>query len=242
MEITNSQPSDNEPEKCPDTTAPFLFSQGTIDALTEAERRGEYTLERVRLVRPELIDEVIRLRGQFIGQLRIAKILGVHHRTVAAIDQAYPERIDEEKRKRVAKLRSVADKLVELVDENPESVPPNVRCLAASQLIDKAELLAGGPTQRIDVGPPIDIHAVFQNFHEEMTRMVPEAKAAGRKLTAVEKARADALLDAVNFALTGQTPKLIDIAPVNHGVKNSETGFDGRKDLAISDVEEPPCA
>src|SRR5262245_43916346 len=91
-------------------TTPFLFSQSTINALTEAERSGEYTLERVRLVKPELIDQVIRLRSQFIGQLRIAKILRVHHRTVAAIDQAYPERIEQEKRKRVAKLRSAADK------------------------------------------------------------------------------------------------------------------------------------
>lgn len=242
MEITNSQPSANEPPNCENRRAPFLFSQSAIDAITEAERRGEYTLERVRLVRPELIDQVIKLRSQFIGQLRIAKILGVHHRTVAAIDQAYPERIEEEKRKRVAKLRSAADKLVELVDENPESVPPNVRCLAASQLIDKAELLAGGPTQRIDVGPPIDIHAAWTSFHEEMTRVMAEARAAGRKLTAVEKARADAFLDTMNFALTGHAPKFIDIAPDNQAAKTLETGFAGEKDSAISDVEEPPCS
>src|SRR5262245_103883 len=168
MEITNSEASAKEPEKRSDTTTPFLFSQTTIDALTEAERRGEYTLERVRLVRPEVIDEVIRLRGQFIGQLRIAKILGIHHRTVAAIDQAYPERIEQEKRKRVAKLRSVADKLVELVDESPETVPANVRCLAASQLYDKAQLLDGGATANlaIDITPRVNWNASFKKFED----------------------------------------------------------------------------
>jgi hypothetical protein len=224
MDTIDGQEPAKESLQCGDTTAPFLFSQSTIDALTEAERRGEYNLERIRLVRPELIDEVISLRSQFIGQLRIAKILGVHHRTVAAIDQAYPERIEQEKRKRVAKLRSAADKLVELVDDNPESVPPNVRCLAASQLIDKAELLAGGPTQRIDFTPPIDIHAAFQKFHEEVNRVASEARAAGRELNAVEMARVDALLDALNFGLTGHVPKLIDIAPVNAVVEASEIG------------------
>ena len=123
-------------------------------------------MERVREVKPELIDEVIRLRGQYIGQLRIAKILGLHHRTIAAIDRAYPERMDAERRNRVARLRSTADKLVELVGwTNPESFfPPNVRCLAASQLYDKAQLLDGGPTANlaIDLNHRFDIQRLFQ--------------------------------------------------------------------------------
>ena len=120
-QIDKTNGGDSEPDPL------FLFSPETIEQLTDAERRGEYTLERLRKLRPEAIEETIRLRGQCVGQLRIAKLLRLHHRTIAAIDRAYPERIEAERRNRVAMLRSTADTLVELVAENPSSVPPNVR-------------------------------------------------------------------------------------------------------------------
>ena len=200
-------------------TAPFLFSQSTIDALTEAERRGEYTLERVRLVRPELIDEAIRLRGQFIGQLRIAKILGIHHRTVAAIDQAYPERIEQEKRKRVAKLRSAADKLIELVDDSPETVPANVRCLAASQLYDKAQLLDGGATANlaIDITPRVDWNASFKKFENIIKEIEALWKAGAIDIPKLNELSWDAL----------------------HALQD-ETGFRGGNDPSKRNIEQPP--
>ena len=142
--------------------APFLFSEQTIAELTAAERRGEYTLERLREQKPELIDEIIRLRGQWVGQIRIGKICKVHHRTVAAVCMAYPEEIQQEQRRRVSRLRSAADKLVELVDENPESVPPNVRCLAASQLFDKAQLFDSQPTEITEHRERVNIFAEFR--------------------------------------------------------------------------------
>src|SRR5207247_11122954 len=100
------------------------------------ERQSEYTLERLRKLRPEVIPEVIRLRGEHCGLLRISKIVRMHHKTVSAICAEYPGQIAQEQQRRVNRLRSAADKLVELVDDSPESVPPNVRALAASQLID----------------------------------------------------------------------------------------------------------
>ena len=66
--------------------------------------------------------------------------------------------------------------------------------------------------------------------------MAAEAHAAGRELSAVEKARMTALLDALNFGLTGQVPKLIDIAPLNQAVEALETGSAEEKDLSISAV------
>jgi hypothetical protein len=199
-------------------TAPFLFSEQTIEALTEAERRGEYTLERIRQVRPELIDEVINLRGQLIGQLRIAKLLGVHHRTVAAIDQAYPEDIATARKKRAATLNSTADKIVETVADNPEAIPPNVRCLAAAQLYDKAELLAGGPTLRIQIGAQIDIPTQLQNMLDE-ARAIMNAKLRERTIADVENC--------------------IDIEPVKNLPEN---GLRPKESLAIMDAEETGCS
>jgi hypothetical protein len=193
-----------------DAAAPFLFSQSTIDALTEAERRGEYTLERVREKKPELIDEVIKLRGQFIGQQRIAKILGVHHRTIAAIDQAYPERIEIERRKRIAMLRNTADSLVELVADNPESVPANVRCLAASQLYDKAQLLDGGATANlaVDLRTSVNISASFSKL-DDMLRKISALHEDGTIATETLKDLCDSALDACasEIGIPGRTAR-----------------------------------
>jgi hypothetical protein len=147
-----------------DAAAPFLFSQETIESLTDLERRGVYTLERLRKARPEVIPEVIRLRGQHMGVLRIAKIVKMGHETVSAICCEYPEEVAAAQQKRVSRLLSASDKLVELVDRDPESVPPNVRCLAASQLLDKAQLLSGAATQRIEEVQTVDIYAHWQRF------------------------------------------------------------------------------
>lgn len=160
-------------ERAETAAAPFLFSEQTIDELTAGERRGEYTLERLRELRPEVIEEIIRLRGQWVGQLRIAKICHVHHRTVAAVCMAYPEEIGEEQQKRVSRLRSTADKLVELVDENPESVPPNVRCLAASQLFDKAQVFDGLPTAITEHRECVNVFAEFRVLTAKMLASDP---------------------------------------------------------------------
>lgn len=154
--------------------APFLFSEKTMERITEAERRGEYTLERLRKTRPEVIEEIIQLRGQWVGMLRIAKLVGVHHKTVAAVDVVYPEEIVEAQKRRISMMQSAADKLVEQIHDSPESVPWNVKALAASQLQDKVELLAGRPTDRVERQEHVNIHEEWKVYIEQVTA---EAKA-----------------------------------------------------------------
>ena len=206
---------------------PFLFSKETIAELTEAEKRGEYTLERLRQLRPEVIDEIIRLRGQWCGKMRIAKICRVHHKTVAAVDAAYPEAIQDEQQKRVKRLRSAADKLVELVDDNPESVPANVRCLAASQLLDKAELLDGRATLRLEHTERVDI---FSDWPEVIKSFVEQGKHAPPQ-TDAEKAAWKAWCEK---HLPSENP--IDIETTN---VPAEIGSDGQKKPPISDSPAP---
>lgn len=147
--------------------APFLFSEQTISELTEAERRGEYNLERLRKLRPEVEAEIIRLTGEWCGQLRIAKMLHVHHRTVAAVIAANPEAVEESRQRRVARLRTAADLQVEQLLENPENVPWNVKGLVASQLYDKAELLDGKPTSIEERRHVIDIYSDWPQVIEK---------------------------------------------------------------------------
>jgi hypothetical protein len=143
---------------------PFLFSEQTIEGLTKAEKQGRYTLERLREFRPEAIDEIIHLRGEFVGKLRIAEIVHVAHETVTAVDAAYPEAISIARESRVARLRSAGDKLVEQIDQNPGLVPWHAKAVAASQLYDRAELLNGGVTERVEHVGRVDIYSDWPAF------------------------------------------------------------------------------
>lgn len=146
----------------------LLFSPDIEVRLEEEESRGIYTAERALAKRPGLKDAVIALRAQGEGYLSIAKKLNCHHRTASTIAGKFPEEIDIERAKRVNRLRSAADKLVELIDSNPESVPPNMRALAASQLYDKGELLDGRATQRVERTERIDIYAQWDEVMEKV--------------------------------------------------------------------------
>lgn len=153
--------------EAPGLLAPFLFSPETMERLTEAEKQGEYTLERLQKLRPEVIQEIIKLRGEFVGMLRIAKMVGVHHKTVAGVDAAFPEDIEKARARRVSRLRTTADVLVEQIFDNPGCVPGHAKALAASQLYDKAELLDGRATVRVEEVKRIDIYGDWDEIVEK---------------------------------------------------------------------------
>jgi hypothetical protein len=146
----------------------LLFSPEIEVRLEDEESRGRYTAERALVKRPGLKEAVIKLRAQGEGYLSIASKLNCHHMTASAIAAKFPEEIDIERAKRVSRLRSAADKLVELIDSNPESVPPGMRALAASQLYDKGELLDGRATARIEKREEIDIYAHWDEVKEKL--------------------------------------------------------------------------
>jgi hypothetical protein len=165
---------------------PFLFSEQTIKELTAAEKQGRYTLERLRKLRPEVIEEIIRLRAENLGKLRIAQICHVHHETVTAVDMAYAEPIDIARAARVARLRSAADKIVECIEQNPGLVPWNAKALAAAQLYDKAELLDGRATVRAEHTESVDIYATWNEFLEKVIDVSSETGLDGEKKPAIE--------------------------------------------------------
>jgi len=146
------------------------YTLATSQALVKSERSGRYTLSRLKKLRPEVIPEIIRLRGEWKGMLRIGKIVGVDHGTVAAVCKQYPLEIQEEQKRRAANLRSAADKLIELIDDDPTSISPNMRALAAAQLLDKAHLCDGAPTEIHEHRERIDIFAEFKAYVASVTQ------------------------------------------------------------------------
>jgi hypothetical protein len=133
---------------------PFLFSDDVMEAMRVEESRGIYTLERLTEQHPDKLAGIIELLGRNVSHRLITAIMRVHHRTVAAVALAHPGPIDALRSKTASKLRLAAELQVERLIESPDALPLNVAGLVVAQLLEKAELLSGGATSRIESGPP----------------------------------------------------------------------------------------
>lgn len=142
----------------------LLFSPEIEQLVVAEESKGVYTGDRLRTKDPAKYAAIVELSGQAYGQLRIAKLLGVHHRTVAAVQDLEPEQIDIARSKLVSGLRRAAWLQLERLLEHPETVPMNVSGLILSQLLDKAELLDGRATTRVEHTERIDIYEDWDSF------------------------------------------------------------------------------
>lgn len=151
----------------------LLFSPDIEGRVQAEEKSGVYTAERFRSQRPEAYKAVIQLLGADVGLQRIGKLLGIHHLTAAAVRDREPEAIDTVRSKMVTKLRTAVLLQVERLIEHPESVPMNVTGLIIAQLIDKAELLDGRATQRVERTERVDIHA---NWNETLEKLLDPAR------------------------------------------------------------------
>ena len=159
----------------PNESHEFLFSPETMERITEAEERREYTVERIKAERPQVIPEVLRLRGQWLSIKKIAKLCNVAVETVVAICGQYADQLKNEHERRVQQLRSAADALIEEILANPNNVPWSVKAPAACQLYEKSELLAGRATGRIEI-KAADIFSSFPDFIRSLEERETEDK------------------------------------------------------------------
>lgn len=209
----------------------LLFSPELEESIQAEEAKGSYTAERALVKRPGLKDAVISLRAAGEGYLSIAKKLNCHHMVASAIAAMFPENVDMERAKRVSRLRSAADKMVELIDTEPWSVPANMRALAASQLYDKAELLDGRATQRIERTERIDIYAGWDEVVEKMLEPGGVLEIAGPAIGLVDENVLAISAPAGGSAQVGQDTEVdqaiagdadIDAESADSSISNSE--------------------
>lgn len=105
-----------------------------------------YTGAEFFLRHPEKFRSVVSYLAEGQGPRWIAERVGCSHHTVSAVMDRFPRAVATEK-ERLSKLCvRGAEAMLELILENPESVPGQARGLVAAQLIDKALLLQGAPT------------------------------------------------------------------------------------------------
>lgn len=171
----------------------LLFSREIEIAVEAEEARGCYTLERFRVRRPEAYRACVQLLGYarpgYEGLRRIAKILGVHHMTVAAVRDSEGESIDTVRATLVRKLRTALDLQVDRLIEDPGCVPPNVIGMVIDQLNKNAELLDGRATTRSESTKPVDIHGDFEAFIQQLPSAdAREIGSSAGEIPAIERA------------------------------------------------------
>jgi hypothetical protein len=141
------------------TEQPILFSSDQLPATCFEEDQGRnpiFTAARLFSTDPNKYQAIIALSAEGIGVLRIASILRVSTHTVIAVRQREPGGVAIEKQRIAGLSREAARMCVEgIIDiladpARVAKVPARDLGILAGILTDKAELLSGGPTMRIE--------------------------------------------------------------------------------------------
>jgi hypothetical protein len=149
-----------------EAAAPSLFLVNTEEeGNQEMERRGEFTAERLMESRPTIYRAIVDGLGQGLGVRQLCRAYRVSHHTVAAVMARESAAVATLKERTVSVLRTfgrlAADRLLDEVDQIPiQSLP-----IALGIAVEKAELLAGGATSRIE-------HTESGPTHEDYLRMI----------------------------------------------------------------------
>jgi hypothetical protein len=149
-----------------ESAAPSLFLVNSEEeGNQEMERRGEFTAERLMDSRPTIYRALVDGLGQGLGVRQLCRAYRVSHHTVAAVMARESAAVATLKERTVSVLRTfgrlAADRLLDEVDQIPiQSLP-----IALGIAVEKAELLSGGATSRIE-------HADSGPTHEDYLRMI----------------------------------------------------------------------
>lgn len=127
------------------------------DGFYEGEESGEnagkprYTASRFFRKRPQDYELCVAFLAAGQGLLKIARLLKVHHMTVAAVRDAEPAAIDIQKQRIRKNLRDAIDVAAERLPEIMATLPAGQLPVSAAILIDKLAQLEGEPTARVEV-------------------------------------------------------------------------------------------
>lgn len=112
---------------------------------------ARYTAERFFSKRPEDYKLCVTFLAAGMGLLKVARLLRVHHETVAAVRDREVAQIDIQKEQIKRNLRLGIQVAAERLPETMAHLSPRDLPLATAILIDQLAKLDGEPSQRIEV-------------------------------------------------------------------------------------------
>ena len=176
-----------------DPPGSFLFSDDVIERLTDQERKyGIYTADRLPEDKRKAI---IKLLGENRQVRDIATFLRVAPETITAVANhpIYSEQITHAITAPILArtLRRCAAAQLERLDRCPDLLPASSIPFATSVFIDKAELLDGKATARIEHTTRVDIFQDYDRFLAELEteyeqKTAPGIHSCAEKLPAIE--------------------------------------------------------
>jgi len=129
----------------------------------ETEARGEHTGVRLWTQDPDKYRVIVSLLAEGVGQLRVAALVKSSVHTVRAIKGRECAAIEKERARLASDGRSAAGLCIEAILERladnaaRDKIPARDLGVLAGILIDKAELLAGRATSRVDINRDPDL-------------------------------------------------------------------------------------
>lgn len=130
--------------------APFLFLESEL-GFEKLEAVGEFTGERLLARRPETYRAIVRMLAEGLSGSSIARACQVSRNTVAAVRDREGYSIEQSKKELLATIRRgsqiAAERVVELI---PSLNSAKDAAITLAVLVDKAQLLAGEATSRIE--------------------------------------------------------------------------------------------
>ncbi|MFZ4777507.1 MAG: hypothetical protein ACOYM3_19230 [Terrimicrobiaceae bacterium] len=141
---------------------PALFPEE--QAYEAAERRGEWTLERLRVRRPEILVLIARMCAEGLSTLSIARACQVSPNTVTAVRRLEQKSIDEHKQELLTMTRSAARLTLERVIECAPTMKPGEASVAFGIVTEKMLLLGGEATTIVGTASDKMKHADFNDL------------------------------------------------------------------------------
>ncbi len=147
----------------------------------------------VRLLnqRPDLYRITVQLLGQGTGIREIKRLTGLHHRTIEAVMTREGQTIDTARKELGARALRVAAMGVERLEEiiADGNIKPGELSMAVGILTDKAQLLTGGVTSRVEKIESAQVAAGLEKMLDDLpvidAELVPETNPVGENLSPI---------------------------------------------------------
>jgi hypothetical protein len=121
------------------------------------EAEGHFTGERLVVQRPETYQMVVSLLAEGLSARQVARLAKVSPNTVAMVREREPAAIDAVKRNMVSTVRGMSqlclDRMREMLVDPDVKIGAKDLGIMYGILTEKAELLAGAPTSRLETTP-----------------------------------------------------------------------------------------
>jgi hypothetical protein len=153
-------PSLLEVEEAKSAAAPaLLFLDEVSKGVEKMEKHGEFTAERLMESRPAIYRAIVEGYAQGLGIRQLCRAYSVSHHTVAVVLAREPKAVATLKEGTISTLRTFAKLAADRLLDEVNDIPIQQLAVPLGISIDKAQLLDGGATSRIEhteTGPTHD--------------------------------------------------------------------------------------